>query len=98
MRQEAQLDLGIVGHHQFPASFGDKGSANFPAFFRANRYVLKVWVGGRQTPGGRARLVESGMQTSRFGSNQLGKRVNISSFQLRQLPIIENQLRDWIGR
>ena len=69
MRQDAQLDLRIIGREQRIAGASGKRGANLAAEFSAYGNVLQVRVGGTQTSRGRAGLAEAGVQASGFGVN-----------------------------
>ena len=64
MRQQAQLDLRVVGGQQHVAGFSDERGANFAAEFGADGNVLQVGIVRREPAGGRAGLIEGGMQTA----------------------------------
>ena len=45
VRQDAQLNLRIVGADQPPARAGDERAPHAPAHFRFDRDVLQIWIG-----------------------------------------------------
>ncbi len=70
VRQNAQLDLGIVGHDQLVVRCGDKGIADGAACLRPDRDILKVRFAGADPPGDRAGLVERGVDAARLRVDQ----------------------------
>src|SRR5258707_5925037 len=62
VRQQAQLNLRIVGGEQHVAWLRDNRRANFTAQLGANRNILQVGVDGGKPPGGGPRLVDNGVQ------------------------------------
>ena len=77
MRENAQLDLRIVGTEECPAVLGQKGLANLPGIFRAYRNVLQVGIAAAEPACGGDRLVEIGVNPSGFSFHQLGQRIHI---------------------
>ena len=96
MRQQAELDLRIVGGEQHAAGLGDEGGANFAAEFGADGNVLQVRVLRRQPAGGGIRRVEGGVQAARAVVEQQWQRVHVSGFQLGELPVFQHQARDFV--
>ena len=82
MREDAQLDLRVVGGEQRPARIGDECGANFPAKFRAHGNVLQIGVGGAEAAGGGDGLAEARVQAAGAGLDQLRERVDVGGFQL----------------
>ena len=62
VREQPQLDLRIIRHHHFPARPRHEGGADLAAQFRLDGDVLQVRVRRREPAGGRAGLVEAGVQ------------------------------------
>lgn len=79
MRENAQLDLRIVGTEQLPALLGQKGLADSLRKFSANRDVLQIGVAAAEPTCRRDRLVEVGMDPSGFCFHQLGQRIHIGA-------------------
>jgi len=67
---EAQLDLRVVCGEEQVAGGGDEGGANLAAERGADGDVLQVGVGGREAAGGRADLVECGVDAA-FGVDEV---------------------------
>ena len=44
VRQQTQLELRIIGGHQFIARLGNEGAADAAAQFRADRNILQIRV------------------------------------------------------
>src|SRR5579864_5846039 len=82
MREDAQLDLGVIGREENVAGFGDEGGANFASEFGANGNVLKIGIRGAEAAGGGACLVDLRVQTARVRRDKLVKRVGIGGIQL----------------
>ncbi len=93
VRHEAQLDLGIVRHHEAPARAGDEPAADRLATRRADRDVLQVRIGGREPPRGRTRLVEAGVDSSGGVVDLARQHFDIGGPQLLQLAILQQQSR-----
>ena len=70
MRQDAQLDLRVVGGEQRPAGLGDERGANLAAELGAHGDVLQVGVGGAEAAGGGAGLAEARVQAAGGGLDQ----------------------------
>ncbi len=90
MRQNAQLDLRIVGGKQQVARRRDECRAYLAPKFRAYRNVLQIWIGRAEPPRGRPCLAEASVQAARLGIDQPGQRVCIRRFQLGKLAVFEN--------
>ena len=72
VREQAQLDLRVVGGEQHVAGRGDEGGADLAAELGADGDVLQVRVGRREAAGGGAGLVESGVEAAGQGSSSAG--------------------------
>ena len=64
VRQQAQLDLRVIGSHQHMARFSDESCANLAAQFGADGNVLQVGIGRGQAACRRSRLIVRGVQTA----------------------------------
>ena len=96
MREDAQLDLRVVGGEQRPAGFGDEGGANLAAEFGAHGDVLQIGVGGAEPAGGRAGLAEARVQAAGGGLDQLRQRVDVGGFELGEFAIFEHFARQFV--
>ena len=65
MRQDAQLDLRIIGGEDQIALSADEGGANFAAEFGADGNILQIWIRRAEAAGGSAGLVETRMEAAR---------------------------------
>ena len=88
--EQAQLDLRVIGDYQLPAFAGDEGGADFAAELGLDGDVLQVGIGGRQAAGGRAGLVETGVETAGGGIDQGGQRVDVGAFEFGELAVFEH--------
>src|SRR5215208_954465 len=84
VRQDAELDLRVVGRDQHVPRVGDKGPADLAAEWRANRDVLQVGVAAAQASGGGDRLVEARVDAAGLRVHELGQGVDIGALQLHQ--------------
>ena len=92
MGQEAQLDLRVVGGEQQAAGRGDEGGANLAAELGADGNILQIRIGGAEAAGGGAGLVKRGVQAAGDGVDQVGQRVGVGRFELRELAILDDFL------
>ena len=90
MRQDAQLDLRIVGGKQHAARRRDERGADFAAQLGAHRNILQIRIRRAQAARRGARLAEARVQASRRGMDQPRQGVRIGGFQFRELAIFEN--------
>ena len=95
VRHEAQLDLRVVGGEEQVAGGGDEGGANLLAERGADGDVLQVGVGGREAAGGRADLVECGVDAA-FGVDERGERIEICGAELGELAMLEDERGDGV--
>ena len=93
MREDAQLDLRVVGRDQPIAGLGDEGAADLAANLGADRDVLEVRIAARQPAGCRNRLVERRVDAARVRVDQQRQRVDVGAFQLGERAPFENQTR-----
>src|SRR5450756_2183526 len=91
MREQAQLDLGIVGCHEDAARGRDEGAADRAARLRAYRDVLKVRRVRGEAPRRGDRLVVPSVDAP-VGRDRAGKRVDIRALELRDLAPLEDCL------
>ena len=96
MRQNAQLDLRIVGGEQRVAGAGDERGANLAAEFRAHGNILQVRVRGTEAARRRAGLAEAGVQAAGFGVNQFRQRVHVGGFELADFAVFEDFARQFV--
>ncbi len=90
MRQQAQLDLRIVGRQQGAAFLGDEGLADLAALLGAHRDVLQVGIGRGQPAGGGAGHVVGGVDAPVVGVDLLQQRVGIGALELGELAPVEH--------
>jgi hypothetical protein len=93
MGEQTQLDLRVVCGEQHAARRGDEGGANLAPELGADGDVLQVRVGRGETAGGRAHLVEGGVDAA-FAVGQQGQGIGIIRLQLGELPVFQHQPRD----
>ena len=90
MRQQAQLDLRIVGAEQLVAGLGDEGLADLAALLAAHRNVLQVGIGRGETARGGAGHVIRGVDAAGLGIDLAHQRVGVGAFQLGELAVLED--------
>ena len=91
VRQDAQLDLRIVGRNQHVPGVRDERAADLASKLGANRDVLQVRVAAAQPAGRRHRLVETRVDATGLRVHELGERVDVGAFQLLERPPFKNQ-------
>ncbi len=91
MRHDAQLDLRIIGGYQRVARCGDEGLADAPPLVRADRNVLQIGIGRRQSAGRRDTLMIAGVDASRVLVDLLGQLVRVGRLEFGDAAIFENQ-------
>ena len=96
VREQAQLDLRVVGGEQNTALFGDEGGANLAAKFGANGNVLQVRISRREAAGGGIRLIESRVEASGIFAAKHRQRIDVGRLQLGELAVFEHQARDFV--
>ena len=72
MRQQAQLDLRIIGGQQHVSRLRNERGANSASEFGANRNILQVRIRRRKPARRGSRLPERGMQAAGRGIDQRG--------------------------
>ena len=92
VRHDAQLDLRVIGRHDPVARRRDERLADAAALGGADRDVLQVRVGRRQTPGDSDRLAIGGVHAP-VGIGTRRQLVAVRRLQLRQPPVLEQHLR-----
>ena len=94
-RHDTQFHLRVVGRHDDRAGCGGReGLAQLLAACRADGDVLQIRVGGTESPRGRHRLVESGVDAACGRIHQLRQSVHVGGFQLRKTAPLQNQRHD----
>ena len=78
VRQQAQLDLRVVGGEQLRAGRGGECGANLAAQLGADGNVLQIGIDGGEPAGGRGRGLKRGVH-ARVGVGQQRQRVDVSS-------------------
>ena len=86
MREQAQLDLGIVRVHEHAAGFGDERAADLAAHLRAHGDILQVRFAGGDAACGGDRLVKPGMDAP-VAPRQAQEAVDIGAAQLADLAV-----------
>ena len=89
VRQEAELNLAVVGVHQHFAVRCGKHGADLSAEFLAHRNVLKVRLGRRESSGRRHGHLKTGMDPPVRGDD-LQEAVGIGALEFRQCPVIQH--------
>ncbi len=95
MREQAQLDLRVVRDDQLPAVARNERRPDFAPQLRLDGNVLQVGIGRRQPSGGRAGLVEAGVDAAGDGVHQGRQRVDIGAFELGELPVFQHLAHDF---
>ena len=98
MREDAQLDLRIIGGKQLKSRRGDERGANFAAELGAHGNVLQIRIGRTEAAGGGAGLRETRVQAAGDGMDQARQHVGISGFQLGQLAVFDDFLGQLVNR
>ena len=96
VREQPQFDLRIVRNNQLPAFARHEGGANLASQLRADRNVLQIGIRRRQPTGGRAGLIEGGVQAAGRRVDQRGQRVDIGALQFGELAIFEHLAGDLV--
>src|SRR5262249_43992678 len=94
MREEPELDLGIVGGEELPVvgSRKEREPDLLPGF-RADRDVLQVRVAGREPAGRGDGLIERGMDPAGL-AHVMGKRQDVGWDQLAHGAVLEDLAAD----
>ncbi len=71
VRQQAKLNLRVVGNDQIPARLRHESGADLAAFLRFDRDVLQIRIRRGKPPGGCAGLIECRVNAAGFGTDQL---------------------------
>ncbi len=85
MRHDAQFNLRIVNRDQPGARRGDKALTHASAKLRPRGDVLQVRILRGNPPGGGARLIERGVNSTGSRVDLQGESVHVSGFQFGQL-------------
>jgi len=96
MGQQAQFNLRIVRHDEFPSRTRDECRANLPAQLRSNGNVLQIRVRRREPSRGGARLVETGVQAARARVDQRRQRIDVRALELGELAVLEDFAHDFV--
>ena len=96
VRQQAQLDLRIVGDDELPAFARDKRGADLPSELGADGDILQIRIGRREATGGGSGLIEARVEAAAVGADKLRKRVDISALQLGELAVFQNLADDLV--
>ena len=91
VREDAELDLGVVGRDQLVPGPGDEGRADLTAELGPDRDRLQVRVAGREPAGRRDRLVEGRVQAAVL-ADQRRQRAEVRVDELRELaPLLDDR-------
>src|SRR5262249_15625570 len=93
VREQAELDLGVIGGDQPPAWRRYEGGADATSLLAAHRDVLQVRVRARQPAGGGDGLVEGGVHPSGPGVDQRRQRVHVRRLELGEGAELEDLRR-----
>src|SRR5438093_5156607 len=96
MREQPQLDLGVVGDKKQMAGRCHEGATDLATALRAYGDVLEIRVGRRQPPRGGTGLIEARVDPARVRPDVSGKRVYIRGLQLRELSVLDQQAWDLV--
>jgi len=77
VREDARLDLVVVGREEERAGLRHEGFADADPPFSLDRDVLEVRLGGGEATRRRDRLVQGRMQASGLGTHEQRQRVHI---------------------
>src|SRR5512132_949712 len=91
MRQEAQLDLGVVGNEQRPPRTRDESAPDVAAELSPDGDVLQIWIARRESAGGGHSLVIRRVEALVSPIDEIGKRVEIRRLEFRDLAILHEQ-------
>ena len=97
MREDAELDLRIVGGNQHVVRLGDKRAPDLAAKRRPNRNVLQVGIAAAQTAGRSDRLVKRGVHAAGHRINEFRQRVDVGAFQLLNASPLQHEFWDFVG-
>ena len=95
VRQQAQLDLRVVGGEQLRARRGGKGGANLAAQLGADGNVLQIRIDRGEPAGGRGRGLKRGVH-ARVRVGQQRQRVDVIRLQLGEMAVFEHQPRNFV--
>src|SRR5262249_26323960 len=93
VRQEAELDLRVVGGDETPAGCRHEGGADAPAFFGAYGDVLQVGIRAGEPAGRRDRLVEGRVHPTGGRVDQRRQGIDVRRLELRQGAELEDLRR-----
>src|SRR2546422_5907128 len=97
MRQDAELDLRIIGRQQdIAGAAGDEGPANFLSDFRPYRDVLQVRVGRGEPAGGGDGLVKARVHAMGLRVDQQRQGIDVSAFELAELTKLQDLWKDGV--
>ena len=87
--QQTQLDLGVVGIHQYLSGTGHKHLSQLRAKFRTHRDILQIGFHRTQPSGGGHGVLERSVDPS-IRCNHLGQAVHIGGLELGQLTVLQD--------
>ncbi len=96
VREDAQLDLAVVGGDQPVPLLRDEGRADLPSELGADRDRLQVRIRGRKPAGRGSRLVERRVQAAIRLRDQQRQRAEIRVDELRELAPLLDHLDDLV--
>ena len=95
MREQAQLDLRVVGGEQLRARCGDECSANLAAKLGADGNVLQIRIDRREAARCRGRCLESSVD-ARLGIGKQRQRIDVIRFELGEMAKFQDQARHFV--
>ena len=90
VRQDARLDLAIVGAEQGMAWRRNEGFADAQAIVALHRNILQIRLGGGEPSGRRDGLIERRMEPLGLRIHQLGQRIHIGGLEFAEAPIVHD--------
>src|SRR5262249_38167623 len=82
VREDAQLDLRVVGRDQNVARRRDKAATDLHAEVAADRNVLEIGILGRDAPGLGDNLVERRVHAAGLGGHERRQRIEVRALEL----------------
>ena len=93
VREDAQLDLRVVGDDELVARRRDERAADLASGRRADRNVLEIRI-GRGEPSGRGDGLPEGRVDAALRVGERRQCVDVGALELRDLAVLEDELRE----